>query len=174
MIDFGKLQANIVKDLVKARLKHKKPDYRIYKTDLIEGAEYVPVVYKGVSVFLIPLDLCMLDPEIQERGPGPVEEFFKHMGEETEELTDTGTVKQYGKEMLKVFVDKEGELIFVNTQLLGPFGKDNLFRKSRNRAAVYVVNASGVEGLVCTVRVPKQEAEKARGEIEQVCKASPG
>jgi len=155
MLDFGQLQADIVKNIVKMKQKGRKADYKVFAPEWIGATEYVPVAYKEVIIFLIPRDEYLLDPGLWKRGLKHVDEIFKLTGEETEELTDTGIVKQYDSKMLKVFADKEGELIFVDTKLLRPFGKDNLFRKSRNRAVVYVVNAFGIAGLVCAVRVKK-------------------
>nr|DAS35295.1 MAG TPA: hypothetical protein [Caudoviricetes sp.] len=90
MIDFGKLQVNIIKNIFYARLKGKKSDYIIYKPLIIGWSEYIPVTHSAVSLFLIPANLYMLSTELQQRIPKEVESFFKDVVAEEWKLTDTG------------------------------------------------------------------------------------
>ena len=174
MTDFGKVQADIVKNIVKTKQKGGGADYGIYAPLQIGMTEYVPVVYRNVSIFLIPRDDYLLDPGLCKPGVKQVTEIFAHVTNETMDLVDTGLIKQYNGMSLVVLVDEEGIPIFVDAKLLKPFGKGISFRKGRSLAEVYVLSPIGIEGMVLTVRVEKQVMEKAREEIKQICKASPG
>ena len=149
MIDFGKLQVNIIKNIFYARLKGKKSDYIIYKPLIIGWSEYIPVIHSAVSLFLIPANLYMLSTELQQHIPKKVESFFKDVDEEEWKLTDTGMIKQSGDKQLKIFETKEGKSVFVDVQLLKPFGKDIGLYGNEKADMVYIKGVLNFEGLVC-------------------------
>lgn len=149
MIDFGKLQVNIIKNIFYARLKGKKSDYIIYKPLIIGWSEYIPVIHSAVSLFLIPANLYMLSTELQQHIPKKVESFFKDVDEEEWKLTDTGMIKQSRDKQLKIFETKEGKSVFVDVQLLKPFGKDIGLYGNEKADMVYIKGVLNFEGLVC-------------------------
>lgn len=76
MLDFGKVQADIIKNIFYAKLKGKKSDYIIYRPLIIGWSEYIPVTHSAVSLFLIPANLYMLSTELQQHTPKAMESFF--------------------------------------------------------------------------------------------------
>ena len=155
MLDFGQLQADIVKSIVKMKQKGRKADYKVFTPEWIGATEYVPVAYKEVIIFLIPRDEYLLDPKLWKPGPR-VDDLFGYLNDETRKLTDTGLIVQSTGADLKVLADMEDTPIFVDSKLLKHFGSDVCFRIGKNRLQVYVLNPIGVEGLVCAVKVSKQ------------------
>lgn len=157
MIDFGKLQADIVKNIFSAELKHKESDYMIYKVAIINGEEYVPVVRNGVSMLLIPADSYILSAELQQHSPKAAEEFFKDADEEERKLTDTGMIRRVGDKQLKVFETKDGKTIYVDTRLLKPFSKGIRYYGSEKGEMVYIKGVYVFEGLVCAFMVKEDK-----------------
>ena len=158
MIDFGKLQADIVKNIFSAELRHKESDYVVYKVALINGEEYVPVVYNGVSMFLIPADSYLLSAELQQHNSKAAEEFFKDADEEERKLADTGTIKLLpdGRQ-LKEFKTKASKSVFVDEKLIKPFGKGIRYYGSEKGEMVYIKGVYVFEGLVCAYKIKEKE-----------------
>ena len=50
MLDFGKLQADVIKDVFKSKFTGKVADYKVYGPIIIDGNRYIPVVYKNISI----------------------------------------------------------------------------------------------------------------------------
>lgn len=157
MIDFGKLQADIVKNIFYAALKHKKPDYMIYKVAIISDEEYVPVAHNGVSIFLIPAGSYVLSTELQQHNLKAAEGFFKDADEEERKLTDTGMIRQVGDKQLKVFETKEGKTVYVDTRLLKPFGKGIRYYGNEKGEMVYIKGVLNFEGLICAFKVEEDK-----------------
>nr|DAY24233.1 MAG TPA: hypothetical protein [Caudoviricetes sp.] len=157
MIDFGKLQVNIIKNIFYARLKGKKSDYIIYKPLIIGWSEYIPVTHSAVSLFLIPANLYMLSTELQQRIPKEVESFFKDVVAEEWKLTDTGMIMQSRDKQLKIFETKEGKSVFVDVQLLKPFGKDIGLYGNEKADMVYIKGVLNFEGLVCVCKIKEKQ-----------------
>ena len=98
-MDLGKIQADIIKNIYKANLKGTVPDYEIYKVALIDRHEYIPVVYKRISVFLIHANAYMLSFELAKAGNSgnTIEKLFDRV-DSAEQLTDTKNDKAVGKQ----------------------------------------------------------------------------
>lgn len=158
MLDFGKLQADAVKNIFYARLKGKKSDYIIYKPLIIGWSEYIPVTHSAMSLFLIPANLYMLSTELQQHTPKAVESFFKDVDEEEWELTDTKVIKILpdGRQ-LKEFKTKDDKSIFVDVQLLKPFGKDIGLYGNEKGETVYIKGVLNFEGLVCAYKIKEKQ-----------------
>lgn len=153
-MDFGKLQADIIKNIYKANLKGTVPDYEIYKVALIDRHEYIPAVYKQISVILVPANACMLSFELAKVGNSgnTIEKLFDKANE-SEQLTDTKTIKLFDDKQLKEFKTKKDKPIFVDEKLLTPFGKDVRFFANENSEIVYIKDASGYLGLVLVTKI---------------------
>lgn len=157
MLDFGKVQADIIKSIFYVRLKGKKSDYIIYRPLIIGWSEYIPVTHSAVSLFLIPANLYMLSTELQQHTPKAMESFFKDVDEEDWKLTDTGMIKQSGDKNLKIFETKEGKSVFVDVQLLKPFGKDIGLYGNEKGEMVYIKGVLNFEGLVCACKIKEKQ-----------------
>ena len=103
-MDLGKLQADIIKNIYKANIKGTVPDYEIYKVAIIDGHEYIPAVYKRISVILIPANVYMLSFELAKAGNSgsTIEKLFDKV-DSVEQLTDTKMIKLLGNKQLKEF-----------------------------------------------------------------------
>lgn len=153
-MDFGKLQADIIKNIYKANVKGTVPDYEIYKVAIIDRHEYIPVAYKRISVFLIPANAYMLSFELAKAGNSgsTIEKLFDR-ADSVEQLTDTKMIKLLGNKQLKEFRAKDDKSIFVDEKLLTPFGKDVRFFTNENSEIVYIKDTSGYLGLVMATKI---------------------
>nr|DAY08943.1 MAG TPA: hypothetical protein [Caudoviricetes sp.] len=153
-MDLGKLQADIIKNIYKANIKGTVPDYEIYKAAIIDGQEYIPAVYKRISVILIPANAYMLSFELAKAGNSGniIEKLFDRLGS-VEQLTDTKMIKLFGDKQLKEFRAKNDRSIFVDEKLLPPFGKDVRFFTNENSEIVYIKDTPGYLGLVMTTKI---------------------
>ena len=104
----------------------------------------------------------MLSTELQQHTPKEVESFFKDVDEEEWKLTDTGMIKQSGDKQLKIFETKEGKSVFVDVQLLKPFGKDIGLYGNEKGDMVYIKGVLNFEGLVCVYKI-KEKYSKSYG-----------
>ena len=59
-MDFGKLQADIVKNLYKYADNPAAQDYKMYGDVSIDNHKYIPVIYKNWVVYLIPIEKCLI------------------------------------------------------------------------------------------------------------------
>jgi len=153
-MDFGKLQADIIKNIYKANIKGTVPDYEIYKVAIIDGHEYIPVTYKRIAVFLIPANLYMLSFELAKAGNtgNIIEKLFGKVNE-SEQLTDIKMIKLLGDKQLKEFRTKNDKSIFVDEKLISFFGKDIRFSANKNSEIVYIKDASEYLGLVMVTKI---------------------
>ena len=153
-MDLGKIQADIIKNIYKANLKGTIPDYEIYKVALIDRHEYIPAVYKRISVILIPANAYMLSFELAKVGNtgNIIEKLFDRV-ESAEQLTDTKTIKLLGDKQLKEFRTKNGKPIFVDKKLLSYFGKNIRFFTNENSEIVYIKDASRYLGLILATKI---------------------
>ena len=152
MIDFGKLQADVIKDIFKSKFTGKVADYRVCGPIIIDGNRYIPVVYKNISTFLIPVAYCLLSLTIIDVGID-AKKIFKNI-KDVEELQDTKMIKQIsGGRRLKELKTPAGKTIFVDENLLKPFGQDIRYYVNKDcDIAVYVKGAEEYLGLVMVTR----------------------
>ena len=154
MIDFGKVQADAVKSIYKSRITGKAEDYKIYRTIMVAGKEYIPIIHKGVSMYLIPERHYLLIFELAEVG-NPIEKIFKSV-ETAEQLTDTKTIKLLAGRQLKEFRTKADKSIYVDEKLLKPFGQGLKYYAGENSDIVYIKEAEEWIGLVFATRIVKE------------------
>ena len=161
MIDFGKVQADAVKNICKSKITGKAADYRIYSAVTIDGNNYIPLMYKGISIYLIPEKYSLLNPAFAEVGNPMVEKIFKS-AEDAEQITDTKTIKILVKEwsgsvQLKEFKTKENKSIFVDEKLIKPFGQGIRYYANGNSDIVYIKEVEEFLGLAFATRVKENE-----------------
>ena len=153
MIDFGKVQADAVKNICKSKITGKAADYRIYSAVTIDGNNYIPLMYKGISIYLIPEKYSLLNLAFAEVGNPMVEKIFKS-AEDAYQLTDTKTVKiLLDERLLKEFKTKDGKSIFVDEKLLKPFGQGIRYYANENSDIVYIKEVEEFLGLAFATRV---------------------
>lgn len=159
MIDFGKIQADAVKNICKSKITGKATDYRIYSAVTIDGNNYIPLMYKGISIYLIPEKYFLLS-QVAEVGNPMVEKIFKS-AEDAEQLTDTKTIKILAKEsnsvQLKEFKTPMGKSIFVDEKLIKPFGQGIRYYANGNSDIVYIKEVDEWLGLAFATRVKENE-----------------
>ena len=152
MIDFGKLQADAVKSIYKSKITGKTGDYKIYGISVIAGNEYVSLVYKGISIYLIPERHYLLTLELAGAG-SIIENVFKSV-ETADQLTDTKTIKLLSNGIqLKEFKTKDDKSIFVDEKLLKPFGQGLRYYSGENSDIVYIKEVDEWLGLAFATRV---------------------
>ena len=154
MIDFGKVQADAVKNIYKSKITHKAGDYRIYGVIVIDGNEYIPLMYKGISIYLIPEKYYLLSQALVAAVGNPmVEKIFKS-AETADQLTDTKATKILpdGRQ-LKEFKTKDDKSIFVDEKLLKPFGQGIRYYAGENSDIVYIKEVDEWLGLAFATRV---------------------
>lgn len=154
MIDFGKVQADAVKNICKSKITGKAADYRIYGAVTIDGNRYIPLMYKGISIYLIPEKYCLLSQAFAEVGNPMVEKIFKSV-EDAEQLTDTKTIKLLSDGIqLKEFKTPMGKSIFVDEKLIKPFGYQGVrYYTNENSNIVYIKEIEEFLGLAFATRV---------------------
>lgn len=152
MLDFGKIQADAVKNICKSKITSKAADYRIYSAVAINGNTYIPLMYKGISIYLIPEKYCLLNSAFAE-ADNPVKKIFKS-AEDAEQLTDTLVIKLLSDgRQLKEFKTKASKSVFVDEKLIKPFGQDIRCYANENRDILYIKSAEEFLGLVFATRV---------------------
>lgn len=152
MIDFGKVQADAVKNICKSKITGKAADYKIYGISVIAGNEYVSLMYKGISIYLIPERYYLLTLRLAGAGR-VIENIFKSV-ETADQLTDTKTIKLLpdGRQ-LKEFKTKDDKSIFVDEKLIKPFGQGLRYYAGENSDVVYIKGSDEWLGLAFTTRV---------------------
>lgn len=139
MLDFGKIQADAVKNICKSKITRRAANYRIYSAVTIDENTYIPLVYKGISIYLIPEKCCLLNLAFAEAA---------------EQLTDTKVIKLLSDgRRLKEFETKANKLIFIDKKLIKPFGQDIGYYANENSDIVYIKSAGEFLGLVLVTRV---------------------
>lgn len=156
MIDFGKIQADAVKNIYKSKITGKAADYRIYGVSVITGNEYVSITYKGISIYLIPERHYLLTLGLAGAG-SVIENIFKS-AETADQLTDTKVIKILpdGRQ-LKEFKTKDGKSIFVDEKLIKPFGQGLRYYAGENSDIVYIKEVDEWLGLAFVTRVKENE-----------------
>lgn len=155
MIDFGKVQADAVKNICKSKITGKAADYRIYSAVTIDGNTYIPLVYKGISIYLIPEKYSLLNP-VAEVGNPMVEKIFKS-AEDAYQLTDTKMIKLLSDgRQLKEFKTKASKSIFVDEKLIKPFGQGIRYYANENSDIVYIKEVEEFLGLAFATRVKEE------------------
>lgn len=128
MIDFGRLQADVVKDWCK--YDDFISDYKSYNDVEICGNTYIPIVYRNCAIYFIPVKFYKLSKEFNEK----LDKLKQIIDDVTEadELTVTnsieessGSITESSRIMMKKFKDTEGNDIWLDLKLLKPF-KDNI------------------------------------------------
>ena len=156
MLDFGKVQADAVKNICKSKITGKAADYRIYSAVTIDGNTYIPLVYKGISIYLIPEKYSLLNPAFAEVGNPMVEKIFKS-AEDAYQLTDTKMIKLLSDgRQLKEFKTKASKSIFVDEKLIKPFGQGIRYYANENSDIVYIKEVEEFLGLASATRVKEE------------------
>nr|DAT54537.1 MAG TPA: hypothetical protein [Caudoviricetes sp.] len=157
MIDFGKIQADAVKNICKSKITRKAGDYRIYGVIAIDGNEYIPLMYKGISIYLIPEKYYLLSQALVEVGNPMVENIFKS-AETADQLTDTKVIKILSDgRQLKEFKSPFGKPVFVDEKLIKPFGQGLRYYAGENSDIVYIKEVDEWLGLAFATRVKENE-----------------
>lgn len=155
MIDFGKVQADAVKNIYKSKITGKVADYRIYGVSVIAGNEYVSLMYKGILVYLIPERHYLLTLGLAGAGC-VIENIFKN-AETADQLTDTKVIKILSDgRQLKEFKTKDDKSIFVDEKLIKPFGQDLRYYAGENSDIVYIKGPDEWSGLAFATRIVKE------------------
>lgn len=158
MIDFGKLQADIIKDIFESKFTGKVADYKVCGPIIIDGNRYIPVAHKNISMFLIPVAYCLLSLTIIDVDIDAKKVFKNIKG--AEELQDTKTIKQTaGGRQLKELKTPAGKSILVDESLLKPFGQGIRYYVNKDcDIAVYVKGAKEYLGLVMVTKMVGTES----------------
>lgn len=157
MIDFGKVQADALKNIYGSKITGKAADYGIYGAIAMGENAYIPLVYKGISIYLIPEKYSLLNPAFAVVGNPTVNNIFKS-AEDAYQLTDTKTIKLLSDgRQLKGFRTKEGKAIFVDEKLLKPFGQGVGYYAGENSDCVYIKGPDEWLGLAFATRVKEKE-----------------
>jgi hypothetical protein len=156
MIDFGKVQSDAVKNIYKSKITGKTADYKIYGISVIAENEYVSLMYKGISIYLIPERHYLLT--LRLAGAGRVIENIFKSAETADQLTDTKVIKILSDgRQLKEFKTKDGKSIFVDEKLIKPFGQGIRYYAGENSDIVYIKEVDEWLGLAFATRVKENE-----------------
>lgn len=154
-MDFGKLQADVIKNLYKHIDNKAAWDYAVYCNIAVNTKRYIPIAYKKAAIYLIPYDMNMLSHYLQTISD-KISPYFDSLND-SKELCDTGITIVFAKAKLKKLETKDDTStpIWVDTKLLKPFGNDVKFYYSENAIdTVYIRDGSGeLLGLVLRVRL---------------------
>lgn len=141
-----------MKNIYKSKITGKAWDYRIYGISVIAGNEYVSLMYKGISIYLIPERHYLLTLGLA--GAGCVIENIFKSAETADQLVDTKVIKILpdGRQ-LKEFKTKDDKSIFVDEKLLKPFGQGLRYYAGENSDIVYIKEVDEWLGLAFATRV---------------------
>jgi len=152
MLDFGKIQADAVKNICKSKITGKAADYSIYSAVTIDGNIYIPLMYKGISIYLIPEKYNLLNPAFAEVDNRIVNNIFKS-AEDAYQLTDALVIKLLSDgRQLKEFKTKASKSVFVDEKLIKPFGQGLRYYAGENSDIVYIKEAEEFLGLAFATR----------------------
>lgn len=150
-MDFGKLQADIVKNLYKYADNPAAQDYKIYEYVSIDNHKYIPVKYKNRVVYLIPIEKCLIKDDSQ-RDPNRVLNLLTGIYTASK-LSDTGICKAHCKTQLRQLITDESSNIWVDSKLLKPFGNSITFYNSTFEKDVVYIKDTGDNLLGFVLRV---------------------
>lgn len=152
-MDFGKLQADIVKNLYKYIDNPAAQDYKIYGDISVDNNKYIPVVYKNWVVYLIPIEKWLIKDDSQ-RDPKRLLPLLTDIYTASK-MFDTGVYKEHCKTQLRQLVTDKSLNIWVNSKLLKPFGNDIAFYNSTFEEDVIYIKDTGdnLLGLVLMVNL---------------------
>ena len=150
-MDFGKLQADIVKNLYKYADNPAAQDYKMYEDVSIDNHKYIPVLYKNWVVYLIPIEKCLIKDDSQ-RDPNRVLHLLTGIYTASK-LSDTGICKVHCKAQLRQLITDESSNIWVDSKLLKPFGNDITFYNSTFEKDVVYIKDTGDNLLGLVLRV---------------------
>lgn len=154
-MDFGKLQADVIKNTYKHIGNRAARDYTVYYNIAINTKRYIPITYKNATIYLVPVGVNMLSHYLQTISD-KISPHFDSLND-SKELRDTGITIDFAKTKLKKLETKDDVAtpIWVDTKLLKPFGNDVKFYYSKNAInTVYVRDGSGeLLGLVLRVKL---------------------
>ena len=122
MIDFGRLQADVVKDWCKHSEEHLN-EYKSYNEIEICGDTYVPVIYKGCAIYFVPTRKYKLSTKFSKESDKVIKLVDDVIA--ADELTTTNIIEELSNNMMRKLEDKDGKAIWLNLKLLKPF-KDNI------------------------------------------------
>lgn len=153
MLDFGKIQADVIKDIFNSKFTGKVANYKVCDPVVVDGNRYIPLVYKNISMFLMPMAYCLLSLAIIDVGIDAKKKLENIKG--AEEIQDTKMIKQVaGGIQLKELKTPDGKTIFVDESLLKPFGQGIRYCVNKDcDTVVYVKGAKEYLGLVMATRI---------------------
>lgn len=122
MIDFGRLQADVVMDWCKHSEEYLN-EYKSYDEIEIYGDTYVPVSYKGQAIYFVPTDKYKLSTRFSKESDKVVKLVDDVIA--ADELITTNIIEELSNNMMRKLEDKDGKVIWLNLKLLKPF-KDNI------------------------------------------------
>lgn len=124
MIDFGRLQADVVKDWCKHSEEYLN-EYKSYNEIEICGDTYVPVSYKNQVIYFIPARKYKLSTKFSKES----DKVIKLVDDVAlaDELTTTNVIEELSSDMVRKLEDKDGKAIWLNLKLLKPFKDDIKF-----------------------------------------------
>ena len=149
MMDFGKLQADAVKDIYKKSIRGFKPDYMICARE----GDVVPILYKSFVVFFVPAQLCLVKPFNERAGYN----WTKLMDSTAEscELKDEGNIKEIDSQQIKILKSANGKDVAVDVKLVKMFGSGVKFY-SPAKTGNELIRVMGTDiciGLLCPYRL---------------------
>lgn len=149
MIDFGRLQADVVKDWCKHSEEYLN-EYKSYNEIEICGDTYVPVSYKNQVIYFIPARKYKLSTKFSKES----DKVIKLVDDVAlaDELTTTNIIEELSSDMVRKLEDKDGKAIWLNLKLLKPF-KDNIkFYGKGNVVLVRDRTSNQPLGIVMAIR----------------------
>lgn len=151
MVDYKKLNKDLLNELIKAEEKHTKFDY--YLSEGINSENEVGIMAQHYGVF-IHKGLLFIDFK-DKVSPTPLNiKPFKDGFNETKEIKLTSELVQVDKLILKVFQFEDGSRMYANSKLFEYFGKDlnsyTFYAKNRI-SPIYIKDGNYIIGLVLPV-----------------------
>ena len=104
-MDFGKLQADVIKNTYKHIDNRAAWDYTVYSNIAINTKDYIPIAYKKAAIYLIPSGVNMLRHYLQTISD-KISPLFDSLSD-SEELCDTGVTIDFAKTKLKKLETKK-------------------------------------------------------------------
>lgn len=151
MMDFGKLQADAVKDIYRKSIRGFKPDYMICERE----GDVVPILYKSFAVFFVPVKLCLVRSFDEHVHTGPHWTKLIDLTAESYELKDEGNIKEIDSQQIKILKSANGKDVAVDVKLVKMFGSGVKFY-SPAKTGNELIKVMGTDiciGLLCPYRL---------------------
>lgn len=123
-------------------------------------------VTEGHIVYVFPKEFFFLGESMPFNAPANIKMLISRYEGKIHELTDTNTLRIFSDRDIHVFRNQDGENVFIDEKFYKQFRKRGVLwpvdiKGARPQDPVFVYFGEVLQGIICTVKVKKDEEEAA-------------